>query len=236
MAPGQFQRTRWSLVQRAAATDPDVAGRARSELCELYWYPIYAYVRRSGYGAEDAKDHTQEFFLEILRREDFRKVNRNLGKLRSYLLTAVNNHLSSERRKAGARKRGGGVAPLSIDQARAEEQYALEPVDDHSPDKLYERRWALTILQRAMETLEADFERRGRTAELETLLPFLSWNSGEDYDGAAAALGVKPGAVRVAVYRLRKRYRQALIDEIAHTVPEASDIEEELGFLMQALG
>ncbi|MCX6879246.1 MAG: RNA polymerase subunit sigma-24 [Verrucomicrobia bacterium] len=228
-----FQRTRWSLV--SATKDPATAAKALEELCSLYWYPVYAFIRRSGWPPEDAKDCTQEFFVRILARGDFVKADPALGKLRSYLLGAVRHHMAKELEKTRALKRGGGAVFQSIEEAQAEERYALEPVDEVTPVTLYERRWALTILENAVQALRASYERRDRLDEFLVLRPFLSWNSGEDYASAAAALKRSPGAVNVAVFRLRQRFRDALIEQISHTLSDESEIQEELRFLCEVV-
>ena len=227
----RFQPTRWSLVRQAAGSNPVVAHKALGELCRIYWYPLYAFVRRSGWSPDDARDHTQEFFARLIERGDFAKADPSLGKLRSYLLGAMKNHLTNEREKARAIRRGGGVLPVSIDQAQAEQRYAMEPADELTPDKLYDRRWAMTLLALAMQSLRADYEGRGKQAEFEALLPFLSWNSGEDYERAGAMLDLSAGAIRVAVHRLRQRMRDAMISQIAETVETGEQAQDELRLL-----
>lgn len=218
-------------MRTLGASDPQRAGAALGELCEIYWYPIYAFIRRSGHSPVDAEDHTQSFFVELLRRDDFQKADPDCGKLRSYLMGAAKHFLSRQRDKDRALRRGGGVVPVSIDQARAEEIYALEPVDDVTPESLYERRWAMTLLQRAMGSLRKQYEARDKQKDFEMLVPFLSWNSGESYEQTAAALGNTVGRTKVAVHRLRKRYRAALVQEIADTVSDESEVQDELTFI-----
>ena len=214
--------------------NPATADKALAELCEIYWYPVYAFIRRSGMSADDAMDHTQDFFLTILSRGDFAKADPALGKLRSYLLGAVKHHLGKARDKAHALKRGGGAIVVSIDEIQAEQRYALEPADVATPEKLYERRWAMTIMGNAMQSLRDSHERRGKQAEFDILLPFLPWNSGEDYNAAAAALKVTTATATVKVKRLRQNLHKALVAELDQTVSDENEILEELRFLSAA--
>ena len=238
MAPGRFQQTRWSLVQRAGATDPDIAEKALSELCELYWYPIYAFVRRSGCGAEDAKDHTQGIFAQILQRGDFAKADPALGKLRSYLLGAVKNFLSKQRRDAGRLKRGGDVVVESIDSGGSETSPGLPVADPAGPptDAFFDRSWALAVMERGLAAVEEAFVAAGKTEQFKVLKPWLIGDAeGLSQDDAAAELGMSAGAVKVAVHRLRHQFGEAVRSEIAETVDTEAEVRAELRYLIEAL-
>jgi RNA polymerase sigma-70 factor (ECF subfamily) len=225
----QFLNTRWSLVLHAGDSDEETAQRALSELCEIYWYPIYAFVRRGGHSAADAEDLTQDFFAGFLQRNDFAAVDRSKGRLRSYLLGALKHFLASAATRAKAQKRGGGQTAVTLDSDWAESQLKLEPVGDQaSPEKLFDRRWALTLLDRALTTVAEAYEARGKAEQFQALEKFLAWNSGEDLRQAADALGISESAFRVALHRLRQRYRKALRREVAETVGSSADLDSEL--------
>lgn len=220
----RFRTTRWSLVSAAAGATRDALG----ELCALYWQPVYGFVRRSGCGPDDALDLTQGFFARILEGEDLARVDRARGRFRSWLLVALQHFLANERRRARAQKRGGGQATISIDARAAEDDYACEPVDLTTPERIYERRWAMTILARVMADLA-----REDGARFERLRPLLT--SDEGYEAVARALGETVGALRVQVHRLRRAYRDRLRAEIARTVAEPREIDDELHHLFAAL-
>lgn len=232
-----FVETRWSRVLRARSEDSAVAGRALEELCQLYWFPIYGFIRRQGNAAHDAQDLTQEFFRRFLEREDFGRVDQEKGRLRSYLLGAVKHFLSNESKRAKAQRRGGGETILSLDQDWAENQLLLEPqTDAWSPDRLFDRCWALTQLEGARRRVRERFSSRGKAKLFDVLEKFLAWNGGEDYHAAATELGMTETAVRVAVHRMRERYRNALRDEIAHTVGNEDELDQEMKEFAQFLG
>lgn len=228
LSSSKFESTRWSLVLSANDSDADISKRALGELCQAYWYPLYAFVRRQGLAAADAEDAIQEFFFRFLKREDFARIDRDKGRLRSYLLGALKHFLSNEAAKANAEKRGGGKV-VSLDREWAENQLEIEPASDEwSPEKLYDRRWALTQLEAARQRVADHFEKRGKAEQFDVLAKFLAWNSGEDYASAAAELEISESAVRVAVHRLRQKYRDALRAEIADTVDSNEALELEL--------
>jgi RNA polymerase sigma-70 factor (ECF subfamily) len=220
----QFRTTRWSLVSAAAGETRAALG----ELCALYWPPVYGFVRRSGCAPEDALDLTQGFFAQILEGKDLASVDRARGRFRSWLLGALRHFVANARRRERARKRGGGAAVISIDGQAAEDGYACEPVELETPELVFQRRWALTVLARVMEDLAR--EDGARFARLQPLL-----TSDEGYEAVAQELGETVGALRVQVCRLRRRYRDALRREIARTVVEPRDIDDELRHLFAAL-
>jgi len=209
---------------------------ALATLCETYWYPLYAYVRRSGHSADDAEDLTQEFFATLLEKGYVDAADRERGRFRSFLLTALKRFLSKEHDKATAKKRGGGQSPLPLDIQSAEDQYALEPADDLTPERVFERRWALTVLDKVMDRLRQRYAESGKTGVFDRLKVFLTGDSDTPaYGQVAPALEMTEGAVKVAVHRLRERYRETLRDEIAQTVGDPNDVEDELNSLLAAL-
>ena len=232
----QFPATRWSVVLAARQNDRGRAAAALDELCRAYWFPIYVYVRRCGYPPADAEDLTQGYFAALIERNYFAQADSDKGKLRSFLLTTLKHFMADEWSKAGALKRGYGKTIISIDAAQAEERYGFEPADEASPDKLYEKRWALTVLDNVLNALRGDYARSGQGKLFDTLQPFIAWNSGNDaYRDVAATLGMKETAVRVAIFRLRRRYGDLLRAQIANTVASPDDIPAELDYLFSLL-
>jgi RNA polymerase sigma factor (sigma-70 family) len=220
----------------AARGDGLGAHRAIAELCERYWEPLYAFARRGGLTPEDAEDAVQGFFAEFLGRAAFDRVDRDKGKFRSFLLAAFKNFLSHTRDRENAEKRGGGVAPARLDASEAEERYALEPADELSPDKLYDRRWAHVLLERAQARLAEEYRNAGRAKLFERLRPVLGAARAQvDYAAMSEELGQSAGALKMAAHRLRERYRATLREEVAATVSAAGDIDSELRHLIEAL-
>ncbi len=233
---GAFPATRWSRVVRANDPASPDARAALDEICRDYWFPLYVYVRRWGRNPEDAEDLTQSFFARLLEKDYLASADRDKGKLRTFLLTALKHFLIDEHDKATTLKRGGGQHVISIDAALAEERYALEPKDDASPDRLYEKRWALTLLDNVLATLRAIYAKDGKAELFDTLQPSLAWNAGgERYAELAAALGMKENAVRVAVFRLRRRYGDTLRQQVAETVASPEEVAGELDHLLTVL-
>lgn len=231
---GQFTTTRWSVVLAAANASTGSARKALEALCEKYWPPIYAFMRRQGLRAEDAQDLTQGFFASLLESESLKNVSPERGRFRSYLLAAAKNYLSSERKRARAKKRGSGKAPLSFDFPREEAQFHIEPADPVTPERLYERRWALALLDSALERLAAEACAQGddKAREFALLRPYLTREEpSAPYAEAAAALGATEGAVKVAVHRLRKRFSALLRAEIAETLADPGAVDEEIQYL-----
>ena len=233
---GQFPSTHWSRV--VAAVDPTApeATQALAALCDAYWYPIYAYVRRQGRTPEQAQDLTQDFFAYILERDLLAKADPARGRFRTFLRTVCVRRIASQRDHDNARKRGGGRAILSIDARDAEGRYALEPSHELTPERIYERTWALTLLGRVMDRLRREYDDAGRAATFVELRPALtrSPESGS-YAVIAERLGSTEGAVRVAVHRLRRRYGTLLRQEIAATVDDPGEIDDEIQSLFIAI-
>jgi len=234
-ADGQFPVTRWSVVLEARG-DGQSAAAALADLCEAYWYPLYCFVRRKGRSPEDAEDLTQAFFGRLIEKDILSKAQEDRGKLRTFLLTSLKNFLSDEWDKATALKRGGGMPLVSIDAELAEERYRTEPMDESSPDRLFEKRWALTLLERVMTSLREQYEKRGKGKVFEQLSPFLGAKSGVDsYSEIARNLGISENAVRVSVFRLRQRYSSELRSHIAETVDSDEEVAAEIQFLFKAV-
>lgn len=233
-ADEHFSATHWSVVLRAAGSQPG-AGEALTELCQRYWYPLYAYVRRRGNSPHDAQDLTQSFFARLLEKRLLERVDPAKGKFRSFLLTAMKNFLLDEWNKAKAQKRGGGSNMISIDEALAEEQYAREPTDGITPDQLYERRWTMTLLDQAMARLESEYRQAGKAELFDALHGSLLGAKESSYGEVGERLELAEGAVKVAAHRLRKRFRGHLREEIAATVGEEADIDAELQELFAVL-
>lgn len=235
--PAAFTATHWSVVLAAGRADSPAAHDALAKLCRDYWQPLYTYVRRRGLDAHDSQDLTQEFFARLLERDWLKQVQPEKGKFRSFLLVALNHFLSNEWDKRHCLKRGGGEAIVSLNDTRAEEaRLAHEPADMLTPERAFERRWALTLIERALGKLEAECKAKGRGAEFTVLQPFLSAKpDGEEYTRAAEQLGMSEGTLRVTVHRLRKKMGEHLRSEIAQTVARSEDVEAELRELFAAL-
>ena len=230
-----FATTHWTVVLTAGRRSTPEADRALEELCRTYWYPLYAYVRRQGHSKEDAEDLTQGFFAGFLKRNYLEGVSSEKGRFRAFLLAALKHYLANEYDRAGRQKRGGGVAALSLNWQDADTRYQIDPADQLSPDKLYDRAWATTLLEQVIARLRAECAAEGKARVFEELKPFLMVGKGDiPYAQAAASLGVNEGAARVAVHRLRQRYRELLREEIARTLAAPADLDEELRALFQA--
>jgi RNA polymerase sigma factor (sigma-70 family) len=231
-----FATTHWSLIVAAAKGSSPQARGALEALCASYWYPVYAFVRRRGEKAEDASDLTQGFFARLLEKEYLEDADRERGRFRTFLLAAVSHFLSNERVRANTQKRGGGTILLSLDFGKGEERYQQEPSDHWTAEKLFDRRWALTLLDQAVTLLRQDYAASGKESTFEELKAFLTGDSGlPAYEQTAARLAISPGAVKVAVHRLRQKYRESLRQLIAQTVAAEEDIDGELQVLLAAL-
>jgi RNA polymerase sigma-70 factor (ECF subfamily) len=235
-AAGQFTTTRWSVV--LAAGTEDTRGReALARLCQVYWYPLYAFVRRQGHSPHDAQDLTQAFFLRLLEKTYLADVERSKGKFRSFLLAALKHFLSNEWARAKTLKRGGGQTIVSLDIGSGEDRYCREPQDNATPERLFERRWALTLLDQVLTRLSDEYAATGKRATFDQLQGCLTGDSdAQAYTELAARLGMTEGAVKVAVHRLRRRYRAMLREEIAQTVADPTEIDDEIRQLFSALG
>ncbi len=232
----QFTTTHWSVVLAATREPSPRAAEALAELCRTYWYPLYAYVRRKGYEVADAQDLTQGFFARVLEKNYMGAVDRRKGKFRSFLLGSLEHFLAKEWTRAHRLKRGGGQTIIPLDGSDTEQRYRSEPADNWTAERIYERRWALTVLEQAMSALEQEYSASGKQRLFEEIRPFIS---GEDedisYSDLSARLEMNEGAVRTAVYRLRQRYGEAVRTEIARLVQRPEEIEEELRHLFAAL-
>jgi RNA polymerase sigma-70 factor (ECF subfamily) len=235
--PSGFQTTAWSLVL-AAATNPDKDSReALERLCRIYWKPVYAFIRRYGYDRERSEDLCQGFFVALLDKNYLVGADRERGKFRSFLLTAVKNFLANEWDRAHAQKRGEHQVLISLDLEETERWYAPAAREQTTPENLFQRRWALSLLEQVMLKLRAEFVAMGKGDQFDVLSAFLNPESEEGaYEEVSAQLGASPGAVRTAVYRMRRRYRKILREEIAETVTTPEETDEEIRFLFSVLG
>lgn len=232
----KFATTHWSLVLAAGDFQAPGSRAALGELAEAYWYPLYAFARRRGHDAEDAADLVQGFFARLLETSGLGTANPERGRFRSFLLGAFKHFISNERDRTSALKRGGGALAISLDAASAEARYDLEPADPQNPERIFERRWALAVLDRGLARLRREHRAAGKEASFEELKSFLAGTSERGTVGEAAArLGMSDGAARVAVHRLRRRFGELLRTEIAATVASSEQIEDELRFLLAAL-
>ena len=235
-ASPHFALTRWSVVLTAGDSHSPGVQEALEKLCTAYWQPIYAFVRRQGHSPPDAQDLTQQFFARLLKNNVFGEADRSKGKFRSFLLAALKHFLANEWDKARAQKRGGGEVHLSIDGAFAETSYHIEPVENVTPETLFDRRWALTLLDGVLTRLRAEYDRDGKGPQFEALKCTLTGDRRSvPYADIAHQLQTTEGAVKVAVHRLRQRYRAVLRDEIAQTVGSREEVEEEIRALFLAL-
>jgi RNA polymerase sigma-70 factor (ECF subfamily) len=231
-----FATTHWSVVVAAGAPGTPEAQEALATLCRTYWYPLYAFVRRQGANPEDAQDLTQGFFAQLLEKDYLRVADAERGKFRSFLLTAFKHFLAKERERANALKRGGGRKTLPLDVQAGETRYRREPAHDWTPEKIYERRWTLTLLDQVLTQLQEEYVRTGKGTVFDRLKEYLTGEKGRPpYAQAALELEMTEGAVKVAVHRLRHRYRELLRAAIGHTVADAADIDDELLNLFAAV-
>ena len=232
----RFATTRWSLVLQARGATSPVSKMALSELCAAYWLPLYTFVRRHSRDGHEAQDLTQGFFAQLLSKNYLNDAQPNHGRFRSFLLAAVKHFLANERDKVQTLKRGGGIVLHSLDWQRGEDRFQLEPVDNVTPERLFEREWALALLDRVLERLTTEQQAAGKQAQFEVLSDFLTHDrTAVNYAAAAERLQTSEDAARVAAHRLRKRYRQLLRDEIAQTTQSPEEISDELRCLFAAL-
>jgi RNA polymerase sigma-70 factor (ECF subfamily) len=230
----QFPTTRWTLVVAAGDPRPKNARSALVSLCENYWYPLYAYLRRRGYSADQAQDLTQEFFVRMLEGRYLDRADPEKGRFRSFILTSLKFFVADEGDRDRAQKRGGGtIEPLEF--SSGEERYQREPTHDETPERIFERRWALSVIDRVVEKLREEFVHHGRTEHFEQLKVFLLGQSDAPYAALAHEMNTSEGALKVAIHRLRKRYRELFRQEIADTVADPAEVESELRFLAAVL-
>jgi RNA polymerase sigma-70 factor (ECF subfamily) len=231
-----FVTTLWSVVLLAGNEESAGAAAALDKLARTYWYPLYVFARRSGHDTDGARDLTQSFFLHLLETRLVAKADPSLGRFRTYLLTSFKNFIRQEWQRARAQKRGGGMEHLSIDAQEAETRYGMEPIDLQSADKLFEHRWAVQLVERVLQKLEEEMREAGKGALFERLQGFLVGDRDQGgYAEAARVLGQTEGALRVAVHRLRQRYRELFHEEVAQTVSSPQGFEEEMQHLLQVL-
>ena len=230
----QFPTTRWTMVVAAGDPHRKEARSALVTLCENYWYPLYAYLRRRGYAADQAQDLTQDFFVRMLEGRYLDRAHPEKGRFRSFLLTSLKFFVADEEDRQRAHKRGGG-AVVSLEFSLGEERYQHEPAHDETPERIFERRWALAVLDRVIERLRTEFVRHGRQEHFDQLKVFLLGRSDAPYAELALEMNTSEEALKVAIHRLRKRYRELFRQEIADTVADPAEVESELRFLAAVL-
>ena len=234
-SPG-FATTHWSVVRSAGMDDPESAARALEALCQKYWYPIFAFIRRRGSDSHEAEDLTQAFFAQLLEKQAFRQADREKGKFRTFLLAALTNFLCNEWDKRQALKRGGGQHIVSLDETAAEERYRCEPVNADTPEHFFERRWAMTLLQQGLDNLKQECAENGKARLFASLEPLITGEVAPGaYARAAEELSMKEETVRVALSRLRRRFGELLRLEISHTVSSPAEVDGELRSLFAAI-
>jgi len=228
-----FVTTHWSVVLEAKGNDSARASEALEKLCRIYWPPVYAFIRRNGHSAADAQDLTQEFFFRLLSKDYLRHLRDQRGKFRSFLLTFVKHFLSDERDKASAQKRGGGQAALSFDDTSAEDLYVAQTANQSSPDQLFERSWAQTVLHQALQRLAGEYSASGKSLLFEKLKDVQPGEHGPlSYAQLGSEIGMTEVAIKSAVHRLRRRHREILREEIARTVVRPEDVDDEIRYLI----
>jgi RNA polymerase sigma factor (sigma-70 family) len=232
--PYQFPTTRWTLVVAAGDPHEKEARSALVSLCENYWYPLYAYLRRRGYPADQAQDLTQGFFIRMLEGRYLDRADPEKGRFRSFLLSSLKFFVADEEDRDRAHKRGGG-ALVPLEFSAGEERYQREPAHDETPERIFERRWALSVLDRVVERLREEFVQHGRPEHFERLKIFLLGQSDAPYAALAREMNTSEGALKVAIHRLRKRYRELFRQEIADTVADPAEVESELRYLAAVL-
>ncbi len=234
-APGIFPNTRWSVVLAAAHADSPDSAAALETICRAYWHPLYAYARRTGQSPHDAQDITQEFFCRLVEKHWLDSVHPGKGKLRTFLIVALKNFMSKEWRRASAQKRGGGLTRVQFDTAFAESRLAADSTRS-VPDEAFDQQWALTLLDLTMTRLQAEFAEAGKPDDFEVLKECLVAERGTfNYAKVAERLGVSEGAARVAVHRLRKRFREIYRQEISQTLSDGADLDNEMRHLASVL-
>jgi RNA polymerase sigma factor (sigma-70 family) len=232
-----FQTTRWSVIFAARDGEAEEAKQALAALCGAYWYPLYAFVRRKGHDAETAQDLVQGFFARLLEHRDLESVDRGKGKFRSFLMAACAHYLANQRDHERAKKRGGPKVAISIDGLSAEGRYRCEPAHQLTAERLFEKQWALTLLDRVIERLEAEMSQAGKARQFAALKPALLGGAARaPFAQIGAELGISEDAARAAAHRLRRRYRDLLRNEVARTVDDPAQVEEEIAALFSALG
>jgi len=230
----EFPTTRWTLVMAAGDQHHKESRSALVSLCENYWYPLYAYLRRRGYPSDQAQDLTQEFFTRLLEGRYLDRVEQDKGRFRSFLLSSLKFFVADEEDRQRTHKRGGGMV-VSLEFSSGEERYQHEPSHDETPERLFERRWALSVIDRVVEKLQLEFVQHGRQEHFDRLKVFLLGQSEAPYATLAREMKTSEGALKVAIHRLRKRYRELFRQEIEDTVADPAEVESELRYLAAAL-
>lgn len=234
----RFRTTQWSVVLLSAQSQAPGSEAALAELCRLYWYPLYGFVRRRGYNPDDARDLTQGFFLHLLEHKTLTHIDPSKGKFRSFLLASLQKYLTLESTRARCLKRGGAIEFVFLDAKSAEDRYQLEPLDTLTPEIIFDARWAMALLGEAKSRLAQEYTADGKLSTFETLKPFLdveNRNEPPSYETAANILRIGVGAVKSLIHRLRRQYTAFVREEIARTVPDALDIDAEIHDLCEAL-
>jgi RNA polymerase sigma-70 factor (ECF subfamily) len=233
---GRFATTHWTVICSASQPDSLHAREALETLCRIYWYPVYAFVRRQGRNSDDAQDLTQEFFASLLEKNTFAFADRKRGRFRSFLLTALKNFLNKEWERGRAQKRGGGETLVALDALTAEQRYRVEPSHQLTPERLFERRWALTLLESVLTALRKEYVAAGREELFQTLKPALMGEKGfAPYAELASRFALSEGGLKTVVHRMRARYRELLYAQISHTVAGPGDVEDELRHLVSVV-
>ena len=234
--PGRFATTQWSLILAAGRPGSPGARAALEHLCAIYWYPVFAFVRRRGHSVEEAEDLTQSFFGRLIEKEDLAAADRERGRFRTFLLTACEHFLLNERDRSRALKRGGGQELLSIDVVAAERRYQSSLGHDETPEHHYDRQWCLAMLASVLDSVRDEYVEAGKGNLFERLRGFLAMEDATGtYAEASSDLGMTPAAVKVAVHRLRHRYRKALRRRVAETVDSEEAIDDEMRYLMKTV-
>jgi RNA polymerase sigma factor (sigma-70 family) len=232
----RFETTQWSVVLAVGGDDSSASRRALATLCETYWYPLYAYIRRRGHSPEDAQDLTQSFLASLLERRDFADLSPERGRFRAFLLASLQHFLANDAASRRAQKRGGGQPLLSLSLEDAEGRYQFEPAGPLTPETIFDRRWALTVIERVLEELRGDAREAGKSDEFERLkASLLGQAPAGGYAAIAKGLGTTEGAVKVAVHRLRRRFHETLRRHIAETVLSEQDVDDEIRYLIRAV-
>lgn len=234
----QFPTTSWTLVVAAGKSGGGEAQEAMVRLCEHYWYPLYAFLRRKGYGVEQAEDLVQGFFARLIEKQGLESARQDRGRFRSFLLASLQHSVANQHDHDRALKRGGGAKLVSLDIPRGEAQYSSEAhaaTDGVTPERLYEAAWAVTVIERVMESMRTEWAASGKEAQFKILKPFLSGAGTASYAEVGERLGISEGNVRVTMHRMRKRFGQLLREEIAITVERPDQVEDELRFLLAAV-
>lgn len=233
----EFATTQWSIVISSRVQDSTVRHASLTELCEKYWYPLFAFLRRKGHSPDEAADYVQSFFVELIDKDFLKSVEPEKGRFRWFLMSAVKRFVGKQIEKQRAQKRGGDRKIFSVDLANAEQRYQTEPIDGWSAEKLFDRRWAMTVLEEALEILRADHEARGKLELYQQLQPTLAGitMNADQYQAIGETLNLSAGAVKVAALRLRQKYRDAIQGIVAQTVSESDEVDSELDALLTAL-